>query len=205
MAKQSLTQLFPELKGKNLPLTIEDGSLLDHPSSPGDFIINVYQAHSHLQPQKNCPSPIISVRFAFPVDTADDRIFTISAGGPFVNTDKLENLAHLVDSHPEWSDRDVERAIADAGAQFGPGAKDEVLRSLPTSALKLLLGEIQITSIEFTARNEQQLTERLPSAILLWHVCMISRKSGRADRKYCASFEPFQGKFVSLTKIPPIP
>ena len=106
-----------------------------------------------------CPQSVLHVRFAFPSDDSDARIFAFSASGPAANTDKLKGAANQIDSHPEWSDSEVSKVLSDSGAQFGPADEKRLLDNLPVQGLRLLLGEYHVQSARFTIRDAGQMRE----------------------------------------------
>jgi hypothetical protein len=222
VAKRGAGELFPELKGRGLRVIIEDSNSLDDiERGPTAFKLHIFKAvnyppdwggASKCSPfityavdvpepfSDKCPSVLISVGFAFPV-MGDDRILSISAGGPAVNTNEVTKMNGLVDIHTEWSDRDIDEALRKAGAHFGSWAKDDLIHSLPMPAFKRLLGDVEVVSVKFSTRNEQQLQAHLPAAELGWDVTLTSRMKGRKDFKYHAFFEPFGGKLTGLILI----
>jgi hypothetical protein len=204
LAKQALKSLYPELKGRGLHLTIDDGSRLDFAEIGGDFVIDVFEPPPHINISvRQCPPTLVSTRFMFA--SGDWRLFGYSAAGPVVNTQKRESLNDLVDSHPEWTDSQIGEALTKAGAKFGPNAKDQLVRALPIAALEALAGKIEVISVQFTLRDKEQMKEHLPAASLMWAVEFMSHVDGQPDRKYFALFEPFEGKLTSIGKIPPLP
>ncbi len=105
-------------------------------------------------------------------------------------------------AHPEWSNQDIEKALRKAGARFGSWAKDDLIHALPRSAFKLLLGNIQPTSTEFITRHERPKEAGVARAVLEWDVTLAAGAHGGKRLKYVASFEPFQGKLISLSELP---
>jgi hypothetical protein len=202
-AKEAIRQLFPELQGKGLPLLIRDGSTLDGKAQFLSFGLEVLQPnHQPLaQEQDVCAEAILlSAEFEFTQRKQQQRIFALNIGGAEVDSDKRRRLGQLIDDHAEWSDKEIEEAITRAGARFGPSSKDQFVSVLPLTTLRLLLGNMQVSSVGFETRDKLQLQEHLPSAILLWNVLLQGEQT-----EYQALFEPFNGRLVSLKKIPPVP
>ena len=204
VAKTAVRRLYPELRDRDLHVAIEDGGLLDKPGALSDFTVAIWYPARGEAFKGPCPAPVLLVRLAFPTDDSGGRVFFMSADGPAVSTDQLAQLTRQVDSHPEWSDSDVLKALTEAGARFGPHAKKELLDAIPTEGLKILLGDVKVKSANFRIRNAAQIRERLPSAILLWVVEIESTGSG-PDLQYYLSIEPFNGKLISIERVPPVP
>lgn len=204
VAKMVVAKLYPELKGQDLHVAISEGGLLETPGSFSDFTMAIQHPFHEILSKGQCPIPLLSVGFTFSTAGSNERIFHLSAAGPAVNTDRLQQLINEVDSHPEWSDADVLRALAKAGARFGPSAKEELLDELPIEGLKALIGNIKVESVSFKIRDAAQVREHLPSAALLWTIKVLSQSNGQ-ELKYYLLLEPFDGKLVSLGRIPPVP
>jgi len=193
--------LYPELKNRGLSLIIEDESRLDNHASPSSFTIKVLDPKV-LDPKtglSECTSWLISAGFQTPITPPDARIYSFSSNGSIVSGDELEKLNSLVDAHPEWSDVQVLEALTQAGAEFGPIAKDRFVKALPMAGLELLLGKFRVGSVNFSIRDAEQLKQHLASSTLLWEADLETEKPSRGHRKYYALFEPFRGRLVSLT------
>lgn len=205
-AKMVVRQLLPELQGRGLRVRIEDPSTLDAQSGPLSFEFDVLEPDVIRRANEGCAARLlVSFEFQFASHHGRDRLFLLTAGGPAVNTEKREHLNRLVDSHPEWSNAQITEVLERAGAQFGPSSKDDLLKAIPVSPLQQLIGDIKIGSATLRFRDEAQMKEHLPSAILLWEVDLRAQIGNEPPVKYYAQFEPFQGKLVSLMKSPPIP
>jgi hypothetical protein len=221
VAKRIVRELFPELKGRGLRVIIADSNSLDSiERGPTAFSLHIFEAVNFAQADTGncpsflvepvnvrapltakCPSFLINVGFMFQV-MGDDRISSIGAWGEAVNTDEVTKMNRLVDAHTEWSERDIDDALRKAGAHFGSWAKDDLIHSIPMPAFKQLLEDVEVVSVKFSTRNEQQLQAHLPAAYLAWDVTLISRMKGRRDCRYHAFFEPFQGKLTGLIQLP---
>jgi hypothetical protein len=218
VAKQVVTDLFPELKGRGLQIVIQDMNSLEYVGAPLHFALWIYEpvnaiaesmtencpaflleaVNSKAPLTSKCPTFLASVRFGF---DQDQKLYELSASGTTVGAERLEQLRRQVDSHPEWSDKDIEDMLKKEGAHFGPWAKDELTRLLPISVFRLLLGSVQISSVDFSTRDERQMKAHLASANLEWDVTLTAHVQGRKDMRYIASFEPFQGKLISLISV----
>lgn len=207
LAKDVVRQLFPELRGRGLRVSIVDATTLDGGMGFLSFDLDVSEPRDHLSPSEKCDVPLLlSAGFQFATSSRAQRFFALNLGGPATNTDKREHLNQAVDSHPEWSTGQIEEALSSAGARFGPSSKDDFVKTVPLSTLKLLLqAEVQMVSANFEFRDAAQLREHLPSSILLWHVAFSVRSSAQGKLNYAGLFEPFSGKLVSLSKVPAIP
>ena len=217
-AKKIIGELYPELKGRGLQVLIQDKTSVDYVDNPpSDFALWLYEPVNAipeaiddkcppflLQPvntkaplTNKCPSFLLTVGFTF---ADDERVSRVEAGGEVVNIKKLTDARHEIDSHPDWSNMQIQELLGKKGAHVGPSAKDDLVKSLPTPAFKSLLGDFQIASVDFLTRDGKQVDAHLSSAILVWNVSLIAHVKGRTDLRYRASFEPFEGKLLSLVR-----
>jgi hypothetical protein len=202
-AKAAIIGLYPELKGKDLHVSIADGGLLETPGPLSEFTMLVQHASHEVLPAGQCQIPALSVTFTFAVTNTDHQLFLFGAGGAVVNEDKIKRITDEVDSHPEWSDANVLSAMSKAGARFGPSAKKELLDQLPIKGLSVLIGDIDVESAEFKIRDASQMREHLPSASLIW-VLKVSARSNDRRVTYQIMLEPFEGKIVFIERFPPV-
>jgi hypothetical protein len=204
LSKAVVVGLYPELKGRGLHMAISDAGLLDTPGSLTSFTMEIRQPSPADTADKQCPKALLSVGFAFPVQGQDRRIFSFTALGPAVNTVRVEKLTRQVDSHPGWSDEEVLKELTAAGAHFMPTAKQDLLKRLPASSLKPLLGDISVVSADFAIRDQAQRQAHLPAAELLWTVRVIAHLNGTPDIEYYLLLEPFEGKLITLGRTHPV-
>lgn len=142
---------------------------------------------------------LLSILFRMPLSPNEAQPSQISAYGPFVNQERWDRLKNLVNDHPEWSREDALRTLKDAGARFGPDAKDDLLRALPLRKLEPMLGKATILSSEFRVRAPQVAgATSPPPAKLEWTVEITVKKPGRPALIYGLICEPFGGKIVEM-------
>ncbi|MGA7909472.1 MAG: hypothetical protein WCA16_18845 [Candidatus Sulfotelmatobacter sp.] len=201
-AKAFLRAIYPELKSKNLRVTVFDDASFASEGGLTTFSIGLEERIQDRLSNKESLRPCVSAFFSFP-NSSDDRIFKLAVSGPFVNESKTEGVRQLIDSHPEWSDSQVIQALEEKQPQYGPGSKEALLETVPLRALEPFLGKVRVLSTEFELRSHAQLEEKLPSAELQWVIHVEGRMPGRKPLMYYLAVEPFGGKLVLLGRTPP--
>jgi hypothetical protein len=128
----------------------------------------------------------------FEFDLRDNRIDHIFSSGSFLNGEKQEALIKLVDEHPDWDEAKMTDALIDAGAKFGPNQKQALVAQLPTKRLEPLIGRIEVQSVQFQFRQNN---EPPRYASLAWTIHFRATTAGKSN-DYFISMEPFGGKVV---------
>ncbi len=124
-------------------------------------------------------------------------VVTYAAAGDVVHTQENEKLREAVNLHPEWRETQILRALGATRPQYGPADRVKLEATLPIAALRTLLGEITVDSVSFDVFQPNNDT---PILGLSWNVTVTARG---ASERYSLMFEPFGGKLVLLTKLPP--
>jgi hypothetical protein len=182
-AKAFLKAAYPELKGKNLRVTVWDDASFDSDGGMTTFSIGLEKRIEDRPNNRTSFAPCLGAFFSFPV-ASDDRVFQLSVNGPCVNENKLEDTRKLVDAHTEWSDSQVIQALKDAGAEYGPDRKTAFLNLIHLHALEPSVGKLSLVSVDFQLRDKTQLEENLPAADLQW---LIRAKARMPDEKHCST------------------
>jgi hypothetical protein len=126
----------------------------------------------------------------------DGRIEGVTIhGNTLANDKKCEQISLLVNTHRNWSDSQVVRALKEAGAKYGPEDKDGFLASLPLKDLEEFLGKLTIKSAEFQLRHDQP---GGPIPELSWSVEAESRSTDGKVKILTLMFEPFAGKLNQI-------
>lgn len=128
------------------------------------------------------------------------RIQQVDTSPEGANERKLTTLRELVQSHPEWSDDQVVRALKDAGARFGPDEKQAFVDSLPLVNAERFLGTLKVTSVEFRHLQDGRNGSFAASA-LDWTVRANAHFSDGTEAEYVFGFEPFEGKLIFLERL----
>lgn len=112
---------------------------------------------------------------------------------------KLDAIRVQVNSHQQWSDRQVVAALKNAGARFGPNDKDALQKVLPLDALEPFIGKLNVDSTVFFLRHKQA-----PRSLaeLYWEVDGTSSMSNGEKASWSLVIEPFEGKLQSLIRAP---
>jgi hypothetical protein len=126
----------------------------------------------------------------------DGRIESVTIhGDALANEKKYRQISELVNTHRNWSDAQVVRALKETGAKCGPGDKDSFLASLPLKDLEEFLGKLTIKSADFQLRHDQP---GGPIPELWWTVEAESRSTGGNTQIFTLTFEPFAEKLKSI-------
>ena len=90
-----------------------------------------------------------------------------------------KNLAfhEAIKAHAEWTDDEVIQGLKQAGARYGPWAKEEFLKLVPFEALKRVFGKGNLVSAEFRTCFRGFPTPACSPA-LYWQVAMEKRRKG---------------------------
>src|SRR5882762_6337973 len=123
-AIQLMRALYPELQDKDV--TVQVGALQPFEADGPPAVFNIWISEVRpTEPVKTSPNLSsaervghLSVHFEF--DPRDNRIDHIFSSGSFLNGEKQEALAKLVDEHPDWDEAKITDALLAAGAKFGP-------------------------------------------------------------------------------------
>jgi hypothetical protein len=130
----------------------------------------------------------------------DGRIESVTIHGDALANDKKDKqISELVNTHRNWSDAQVVRALKEAGAKYGPEDKDSFLASLPLKDLEEFLGKLTIKSAEFQLRHDQP---GGPIPELWWTVEAESRSTGGKTQIFTLILEPFAGKLNHIIRAP---
>lgn len=193
IAKQLLLALYPDLAGKNAVLKITSELVLESQGSMATFDASVLTALpdkpniGHSKP----PQLADQLQALFRISPGSLRVLEIQSSGPEVSELKNRKLTELVDSHPEWSDDQAIQALKEAGALFGPDARDLVRDRLPFKRLEPIIGKIRLTSLHFQVRTDSV----PPLAAIGWQADFKARKAG-GETRYFLAIEPFGGRPV---------
>jgi hypothetical protein len=205
-AHRFVAALYPELEGKKLVIgyraTFDFDS--DTEACPNEFAVDVTPAprppiagYISTGPKKR--SPDVDLRAGFWLDKKG-RIWMYTADGTWpLNSEKNKAISEIVDSHPQWTDKQVIDQLKAAGARFGPDDKEALLNQLPIERLTPFLGRLRITTAEFHVRHEQDDT---PLPLLSWDVEIEGVTSSAEHFSYYMVLEPFNGRVVLLKRRP---
>lgn len=196
---------YPELSGKNTTMDIKAQYPFDADGPLLAFYVGVSESdqagHVVAQPYAN-PSSADKAGHLwahFQFDGRDHRVFLLFVTGSFVNSDREQKLQKKVNEHPDWRDPKIAEALALSGAKFGPDQKEALLAKFPAKGLEPILGKIEMGPAWFDFRSDGDMS---PHAVLEWSVRFWARTDDKSMDEFTASFEPFEGKLVSLGRRP---
>lgn len=195
--------LYPQLTGKGANVDIDARYPLDANGPLLAFYIRVSpsdQIACYVDPRSPNPSSAERVgQFGahFQFDGRDQRIFSMSASGSIVNSEKQEALTKEIDEHPSWTEAQMTDALARAGATFGPSQKQQLLAAFPFKNLEPIVGTIEPATAEFTFRANDHPPHY---AVMDWSIRFRAKTAGGLD-EYTVALEPFAGKVISLGRM----
>jgi hypothetical protein len=207
-AQRFLQALYPETKDKRYTVLFSVGGTYDVEWTrlprlevnllETDFTPSV-QLFMGKEGEKNKPLyPLLTAYFDF--DT-ESRLEGVSISGEsVVNDARNSRISQSVNAHRNWTDSQIARALKDAAAKYGPEDKSRFVAALPLQELTPFLGALTIKSVEFQMRHEQP-GGAVPE--LYWVVEGVANPAEGRVHSYTLCFEPFDGKLISLRRVPP--
>jgi hypothetical protein len=160
----------------------------------GDLAIQIYGDAETMrlevteEPSARAPGPRAPSAPVLVVDlhaTKDGRVEYVTARGPLVQSAALESLKVQVAAHPEWTDADVDAAIAAAGGQYGPTNSATLLARTPSASTVLHTQNASVTASTFVRTDP-----RGP----VWMLDVTT-----PTRSYRTVFEPVSGQLIGIT------
>ncbi len=134
----------------------------------------------------------------------NNQLFQFGLTAELLQIDRIKKVKEEMNQHPQWSEDEAIAALERAGAKYVPREKEAFLRTLPLSPLRELFGEIHIASTRFNLRDEYPSGGRR-SGTLTWTVYFKCGDDRHPSAIYGASFDPFEGRLISLGKQDSIP
>ena len=119
------------------------------------------------------------------------------AFGSFVNA-KAEATKQQIANHPEWTRQEMTEAVKRAEPGFGPEKKENFSHSIPVEAI------YEFTSCRLHPSSASFWVDRLevkPDPVrveIQWTVSGNQKDKGRSAKACRATFEPFEGKLLSV-------
>lgn len=207
--------IFPELKGKELNISLSHGTggFIDSASEMDDLQLRFDKPTWHSPGETNEKSDAVltetmergGVRLPFylylsfiemnppamPRRLACHPInFTSNAGH-----EQMRRVQEALDPHPEWSDAQELEEARKLGLRYGPEDKNAVLRLIPLKQLSQFYGPLKIESAEFSM-NAGGKCSGCSFAYPTWDVTV----SGPGPvRSLSITIEPFFGRITSLS------
>jgi len=162
--------LYPELRGKELGISLSHGSggfiasptqadglqlRLDHKDlwHPPDETVDQYYA-GQMESIRNSGLELpLTLYFSF-VEMRQPVMPRRLACRPVefrsdLGDRKLGDVSRVIEPHPEWSDAQELEEARKLGLRYGPEEKDAVLRLIPLKELSQFYGPLRITGAEF--------------------------------------------------------
>jgi len=127
------------------------------------------------------------------------EILRFLVGGDLAHSQQNEAIRKLVESHPEWSEDQAIRALKEAGARYGPAEKEQFVSALHLDRAEKFLGRLSIKLVEFDGVSPDHVGN---FARFTWIVQAIGEFPDGTHQTHGFSFEPFEGKLISLSELP---
>jgi len=189
---QHLAQIaFPELKGRGCQLSLTIATELDSDwSGSGLILLKVYPAES-----ARPAAPLLEGRFnAIPGSDA------VWFKGDLVSDAAMEAVKKEAESHPEWTEAELQSLLRRAGAEF-PGEKESFIPHLNIDRFEPLLGMFTAVDVEFLWRGPTGVPESLREVAMFWVVRVRTAATAASSRGYLLMFEPMHGRLTSLSTV----
>lgn len=194
-----LLDLYPELANRHLVLSLSAWGPLERswgilsalevnvtPLAPGQSVMALSK-EGH--PTRLVNEAILAASFQMHPDGGVNRL---GVNGPFVNSQKNEEIRKNIDAHQEWTDEQVIRALKEAGASYGPDQREAVIEKIQLLHLERLLGKFTIKSAGFHLRSQSR--ENFQGADLFWEIDLTPQSVRHRKMIYAVFVEPFEGK-----------
>jgi hypothetical protein len=133
------------------------------------------------------------------IDLSSTGDFSARFFGSHIETKAMDSLVARVKQHPEWSDEEIGRAVADAGARYGPTNRADLLLRVNSIDLVSLVGKSTMTEVSFFTRTryDNAHDDIMPK----WLVKL--RTVGQRGKPACFGLllEPFNGRVQTFKTI----
>lgn len=133
----------------------------------------------------------------FDVSVSLGRVSNARFSGEYVNSGRNRDLEHLVKANPNWSEKELESAMAKAGAKFPPSAREEFLAAVNVQRFTPLFGSIQIVNVELRWRQTEVVTGKDDVFAPTWSVIVRAGRGSGTPVCLFLDFEPFDGRLQS--------
>jgi hypothetical protein len=212
-AQAFLWTIYPDMKGHRYTMTATTSYPFDTPLEPkgnarvqiGDSApdtvlggIMVTTGIVGQDPPKETkvsrvlPKQFINATFIF---TKTGHLAMFASEGPGVGKpEEYERFKETVRSHSEWTDAQADSALLQAGASYGPDAKEKLMKIVPLDQVEKLFGNIAVVSSEFESGPP-----RLP--LFRWAVSIKVKFPEGSEESYRMYFEPFKGALVEMEAV----
>jgi hypothetical protein len=187
--------MYPQLRGKSaytqISLSLPLGVDVDDSETKTHVGITVWNKASYAAWDKSDPpEQLLIAGISF---FRAGWVMRYGAGGPFVNQQRVEGFADLVNRRPKWSRSQLNLALKRAGARYGPFDKAAFRRSIPFQKLEKYLGKILAVTVSFDFPPEEGGGYQ-PG----WFVSLSVERRGEEPSNYFLVFEPFDGRLVQI-------
>jgi hypothetical protein len=215
VALQFAEVIFPELKGKELSVSLShgNGGFVESASQIDDLQLRFDKPTWHPPGETNEKSDAILteamektgiglpfyVYFSFiemnppimPRRLACYPLkFTSDAGH-----EQMRKAQEAIEPHPEWSDAQEVEEARKLGLRYGPGSKDAVLRLIPLKELSQFYGPLTVKSAQFFMNGGQKCAG-CSFVLPLWEVKVLAAHDARW---LSITVEPFFGRITNLS------
>jgi hypothetical protein len=222
-----LTDLFPELRGTELRMAVQDIPSLQLEAPRSGVTYSVYltrrtgadccQAGVPISPpyenaEKTTPQRAIkdeTIFVAGVVSEPDGRLQLFSPHNLFPPkaeiSKKLESLVEEVRKHEEWQQKERLEALERAGAKFTPERRAELVQILPLTVLRRYLGLVTVKSLQFVTAEDHAPEPGADRGVTMqWELVLEPIPRPRTDMShpfrtvYEVHFEPFEGTLTAI-------
>jgi len=196
LARDFLRSFYPQLSGRSYFLTVNTSLKYDAPPTlDGLLRLSVGEvpdekpSHTPIQSRQ-----LLTAQFQF---DGSGHLVSFSAEGAAVGDPAAK--ANFAKSADHLNGSQISAALKQAGAKYGPDAKDEFASNLPTAKLETFLGKLTILSVNFApylASDRSNYDDDMR-----WQVKASAKRSDGTEATYRLEFEQYRGDIVGACDV----
>lgn len=116
--------------------------------------------------------------------------------GNYLNTQELRALQTNAEAHSEWTDVDLEAALTNVGARYGPLRRSQFIRDLQIRRFEGAFGKIRKSEVHFVWRLADASGGSVKRPEWVVQIETLDRRRRRLC--YALFFEPINGRLIGL-------
>lgn len=191
--------LYPDLEARQ-SLTIRTQQSLHSPwHSGGPFEVVVGTNIWETTPHPQAPPPVTTLTLGVRMDKWG-RIHE-AWGGLHGFERTRQAFKKLLEQRADWTEAQAIQALADAGAAYGPDARDALLKKVALTSLEPFIGACKVDDLRFNLRQDNNGASGLPKyrAEVDWALTLRDCvRPGEPPLTYVLLFEPFGGTLLQM-------
>ena len=197
--QQFVWAFYPELEARQSLTISAQQSLQSRWHSGGLFQVVAGTNHWETAAHPQTPPPVTTLTLGVRMDKWG-RIH--EAWGGLVGFERARQaFKKLLEQRADWTEAQAIQALADAGAAYGPDARDALLKKISLASLEPFIGACKVDDLRFRLREDNGGPSGLPKyrADVEWALTLRDcARPGEPPLTYVLLFEPFGGTLVHL-------